>query len=49
MARRLRVLQEFLGDNDEKSSQAAESVNSVYGADTIRVNYAQFWFHPLVL
>ncbi|GFU59345.1 hypothetical protein TNCV_4198641 [Trichonephila clavipes] len=28
----------------ENASQAAEIVNGVYGADTLTVNYVQFWF-----
>ncbi|GFU38973.1 histone-lysine N-methyltransferase SETMAR [Trichonephila clavipes] len=28
----------------ETASQVAEIVNAVYGVDTVRANYVQFWF-----
>ncbi|GFW09070.1 hypothetical protein TNCV_3081621 [Trichonephila clavipes] len=33
----------FFGKS-ENESQVAEIVNGVYGADTVTVNYVQFWF-----
>ncbi|GFX22537.1 cathepsin B [Trichonephila clavipes] len=34
----------FFLDKSENTSQAAEIVNGVYGADTVTANCAQFWF-----
>ncbi|GFX22647.1 mariner Mos1 transposase [Trichonephila clavipes] len=33
-----------IGTESENASQAAEIVNSAYGADTVTANYVQFWF-----
>ncbi|GFU35699.1 histone-lysine N-methyltransferase SETMAR [Trichonephila clavipes] len=37
---------QFFFDKDEKVSQAAEIVNSIYGAHTVTANYVKFWFRP---
>ncbi|GFV69425.1 histone-lysine N-methyltransferase SETMAR [Trichonephila clavipes] len=37
----------FFFDKRENVSQALEIVNDIYGADTVTVNYVQFWFHRL--
>ncbi|GFW60934.1 histone-lysine N-methyltransferase SETMAR [Trichonephila clavipes] len=34
----------FFFDKGESASQGAEIAHDVYGADTVTVNYAQFWF-----
>ncbi|GFY16652.1 histone-lysine N-methyltransferase SETMAR [Trichonephila clavipes] len=31
----------------ENASQAVETVNGVYGADTVTANYVQFWFRRI--
>ncbi|GFV95221.1 histone-lysine N-methyltransferase SETMAR [Trichonephila clavipes] len=35
---------QFFFDKGENASQAAEIANGVYGANTVTVNYMQFWF-----
>ncbi|GFX77871.1 histone-lysine N-methyltransferase SETMAR [Trichonephila clavipes] len=40
----IRYILHFFFDNGENASQATEIVNGVYGADTVTVNYLQFWF-----
>lgn len=39
-----RFIPQFICDKGENTSQAAENVNSVYSADTVTVNQAEFWF-----
>ncbi|GFU20947.1 histone-lysine N-methyltransferase SETMAR [Trichonephila clavipes] len=39
-----RYILRFFFDKNENSSQAAEIVNGVYGADTVTVSYVQLWF-----
>ncbi|GFW69067.1 histone-lysine N-methyltransferase SETMAR [Trichonephila clavipes] len=41
---KIRYILQFFFDKDENASQAAEIVNGVYGANTVTVNYGQFWF-----
>ncbi|GFX08778.1 histone-lysine N-methyltransferase SETMAR [Trichonephila clavipes] len=41
---KIRYILQFFFDKGENASQAAEIVNGVYGADTARANYVQFWF-----
>ncbi|GFV94634.1 histone-lysine N-methyltransferase SETMAR [Trichonephila clavipes] len=42
---KIRYILQFFFDKGENVSQAAEIVNGVYGANTVTVNYVQFWFH----
>ncbi|GFW54312.1 histone-lysine N-methyltransferase SETMAR [Trichonephila clavipes] len=41
---KLRYILQFFFDKGENASQVAEIVNGVYGADTVKANYVQFWF-----
>ncbi|GFX23868.1 mariner Mos1 transposase [Trichonephila clavipes] len=41
---KIRYILQFFFDKGENPGQAAESVNGVYGADTVTANYEQFWF-----
>ncbi|GFX05222.1 histone-lysine N-methyltransferase SETMAR [Trichonephila clavipes] len=40
----IRYILQFLFDKRENSTQAAEILNGVYGADTVIANYVQVWF-----
>ncbi|GFX32584.1 histone-lysine N-methyltransferase SETMAR [Trichonephila clavipes] len=42
---KIRFFLQFFFDKGENASQVAEIANGAYGADTVTVNYAQFWFH----
>ncbi|GFV42089.1 histone-lysine N-methyltransferase SETMAR [Trichonephila clavipes] len=41
---KIRYILQFFFDKGENASQAAEIVNDIYSADTVTVNYVQFWF-----
>ncbi|GFV36850.1 histone-lysine N-methyltransferase SETMAR [Trichonephila clavipes] len=41
---KIRYMLQFFFDKGENVSQLAEIANGVYGADTVTVNYVQFWF-----
>ncbi|GFX18292.1 histone-lysine N-methyltransferase SETMAR [Trichonephila clavipes] len=41
---KIRCILRFFFDKGENTSQAADIVNGVYGADTVTANYVQFWF-----
>ncbi|GFW94745.1 histone-lysine N-methyltransferase SETMAR [Trichonephila clavipes] len=41
---KIRYILQFFFDKGEKARQAAEIENDVYSADTVTVNYVQFWF-----
>ena len=41
---KIRYILQFLFDKGENASQAAESLNSVYGTETVTANHVQFWF-----
>ncbi|GFT09931.1 histone-lysine N-methyltransferase SETMAR [Trichonephila clavipes] len=41
---KIRYILQFFFEKNENSSQVAEIVNGVYGADTVTANYVQFWF-----
>ncbi|GFY29369.1 histone-lysine N-methyltransferase SETMAR [Trichonephila clavipes] len=41
---KLQFFLQFFFDKSENASQVAEIANGVYGADTVTVNYVQFWF-----
>ncbi|GFV54495.1 histone-lysine N-methyltransferase SETMAR [Trichonephila clavipes] len=40
----IRYILQFFFDKGENARQAAEIVNGLYGTDTVKANYAQFWF-----
>ncbi|GFU69178.1 histone-lysine N-methyltransferase SETMAR [Trichonephila clavipes] len=40
----IRYILQFFFDKGENASQATEIVNDVYGTDTVKANYMQFWF-----
>lgn len=44
MERKTLYILQFFFDKGENASQAAGTVNGVYGLDTVRANYVQFWF-----
>ncbi|GFV94645.1 histone-lysine N-methyltransferase SETMAR [Trichonephila clavipes] len=41
---KIRFFLQFFFDKGENASQVAEIANGVYGANTVAVNYVQFWF-----
>ncbi|GFW33476.1 histone-lysine N-methyltransferase SETMAR [Trichonephila clavipes] len=41
---KIQYILKFFLDNGENASQATEIVNGVYGADTVRAYFVQFWF-----
>ncbi|GFX20639.1 histone-lysine N-methyltransferase SETMAR [Trichonephila clavipes] len=41
---KIRYILQFFFDKNENTSQVAEIVNGVYGADTVTAHYVQFWF-----
>lgn len=43
----IRRISQFFIEKGEKADEAAENVNGFYGAYTVTVHYAQFWFRRL--
>ncbi|GFU70853.1 histone-lysine N-methyltransferase SETMAR [Trichonephila clavipes] len=41
---KIRFLLQFFFDKGENASKVAEIAHDVYGADTVKANYVQFWF-----